>query len=395
MSLFDLKTDIKNYKYNQKSDISMKFTVSSNNLLKQLQLVGSAIGSNPVLPILENFLFTLQGDTLTIAATDLETSMTTQLEVSADENESGAVAIPAQILQATLKALGDKPVTINVNTDTFGIEIISSNGKCECVGENGADYPRIPTSEGAEKIEVPANVLTQGISKTIFATSNDELRPQMTGVFFQIEENKLTLVATDAHKLVRYTFTNVQSEHSSTLIVPKKALNALSKALKAGQTVEVGFTKANAFFTFGHVHMSCRLIDARYPDYNAVIPVNNPNILTLERKLFHEALKVVVIYASKTTNQVVLNISDKSLTISTQDLDFSNQATQQLPCIYEGTPLTIGFNAKFLMEMLNVLESDEVKMELSTPTRAGILRPATETEGEDILMLVMPTMLSN
>jgi DNA polymerase III subunit beta len=394
MSSFDLKTDIKNHKYNQKSDISMKFTVSSNNLLKQLQLVGSAIGSNPVLPILENFLFTLNGDTLTIAATDLETSMTTHLEVSADENESGSVAIPAQMLQATLKALGDKPVTIHVN-DTFGIEIIDSNGKCECAGENGADYPRIPEAEGADKVEVPANVLTQGIAKTIFATSNDELRPQMTGVFFQIEENKLTLVATDAHKLVRYTFTNVQSAHSTSLIVPKKALNALSKALKAGQTVEVGFTKANAFFSFGNVNMSCRLIDARYPDYNAVIPVNNPNILTLERKPFHEALKLVVIYASKTTNQVVLNISDKSLTISTQDLDFSNQATQQLPCIYDGSPLTIGFNAKFLMEMLNVLESDEVKMELSTPTRAGILRPAVETDGEDILMLVMPTMLSN
>jgi DNA polymerase-3 subunit beta len=393
MSSIDLKTDIKNHKYNQKSDISMKFTVSSNNLLKQLQLVGGAIGSNPVLPILENFLFTLQGETLNIAATDLETSMTTQMDVSSDSE--GSVAVPAKMLQDTLKALGDQPVTISINTDTFGIEIISTDGKCKLVGENGSDYPRIPEPEAAEKINVPANVLIQGITKTLFATSNDELRPQMTGVFFQIEENKLTLVATDAHKLVRYTFTSVQSEHSATFIVPKKALTLLQKALKAGQTVDVAFTKSNAFFNFGNVNMSCRLIDARYPDYNAVIPVNNPNIVSLERKIFHDSLKLIAIYANKTTNQVVLHISDKSLTISAQDLDFSNEATKQLPCIYNGAPLTIGFNAKFLMEMLNVLESDEVKMELSTPTRAGILRPAVETDGEDILMLVMPTMLSN
>lgn len=217
----------------------------------------------------------------------------------------------------------------------------------------------------------------------------------MTGVYVSLDFNKLTFVSTDAHKLVRYNFQNVKSEVSTSFIIPKKALNLLKNALPENGEVTMSFDKANAFFTFGDTHLVCRLIDARYPDYNAVIPVDNPNTLTIKRTDLLSSLKRIAIYANKTTNQVILDISPDSLTISAQDLDFSNEANEQLSCNYEGSPVRIGFNAKFLIEMLSVLESDEVKMELSTPSRAGILLPTEEPEGENILMLVMPVMLSN
>ncbi len=371
----------------------MKFSVSSSELLKHLQLAGGSIGSNPVLPILEDFLFTIENNKLTIAASDLETSITTQIEVRADA--SGSVAVPAKILLETLKALPQQPITFSVNDDNHAIEITSAYGKYRLAGENGQDFPRIPEPDVVDTVTIPGGVLAQSITKTLFATSNDELRPAMTGVYFQVDFNKLTMVATDAHKLVKFTFGSLASDVSTSFIVPKKALNLLKNALHGDEEVTMSFNKANAFFTFGDTHLVCRLIDARYPDYNAVIPVDNPNLLTLPRIDFQNSLRRIAIYANKTTNQVILNVNDGSLTISAQDLDFSNEATEQLSCSYDGTPLTIGFNAKFLIEMLGVLESEEVRMELSTPTRAGILLPIEETEGEDILMLVMPVMLSN
>lgn len=370
----------------------MKFSVSSSELLKQLQIAGGAIGSNPVLPILEDFLFAVRGNELTITASDLETSITSSLEIQADGKCT--VAVPARILLETLKQLPQQPITFNVNEDTFGIEITSSFGKYKLAGNNGEDYPAIPQAESSDNVSVPGQVLNKAIAKTLFATSSDELRPQMTGVFFQVDFNKLTFVATDAHKLVKYTFLTVTSDVSASFIVPKKALNLLKNALPANEDVQMSFNKTNVFFSFGKTHLTCRLIDARYPDYNAVIPVDNPNLLTVNRSDFQNSLKRIAIYANKTTNQVILNISPDSLTVSAQDLDFSNEATEQLPCTYDGDPLTIAFNARFLAEMLGVMESDEVKMELSSPTRAGILLPVDETEGEQILMLVMPVMLT-
>lgn len=371
----------------------MKFSVSSNDLLKQLQVVNGAIGSNPVLPILEDFLFTIEGNTLNIAATDLETSITTSLEVQSSGDAS--VAIPAKILMDTLKALPQQPITFSVDEESFAIEITSAYGRYKLAGENGADFPQIPTADDVNTVVMPAAVLSQAINKTIFATSNDELRPAMTGVYFQVAGNTVTFVATDAHKLVRFAYDDIAESPEADFIVPKKALNLLKGALPAGDNVTLAFNRANAFFAFGNVNMVCRLIDARYPDYNAVIPSDNPNTLTVNRADFQSSLKRIAIYANKTTNQVILNITPNSLTVSAQDLDFSNEATEQLTCTYEGDALMIGFNAKFLIEMLNVLETDEVKMELSTPTRAGILLPTENNDGEDILMLVMPVMLSN
>lgn len=371
----------------------MKFSVSSNDLLKRLQVAGGAISSNPVLPILEDFLFRIENNQLSITATDLETSIITSIEVMADKD--GMVAVPAKILLETLKALPQQPITFTVNDDNFGIEITSAYGKYKLAGENGEDFPNIPETDTVDTVTVPSRSLLQGINNTLFATSSDELRPAMTGVYFQVDFNKVILVATDAHKLVKYAFSDVASEVSTTFIVPKKALNLLKGALPDGEEVTLSFNKANAFFSFANTSMVCRLIDARYPDYNAVIPVDNPNVLSVSRTDFQNSLKRIAIYANKTTNQVILSISDGSLTVSAQDLDFSNEATEQLTCTYDGDPMTIGFNARFLVEMLGILESDEVKIEMSSATRAGILLPTEETEGEEILMLVMPVMLSN
>ena len=372
----------------------MKFSVSSSDLQKKLTLAGGAISSNPVLPILEDFLFRVEGGQLTIAATDLETSVITSMEVNADGD--GLVAVPAKILIDTLKALPQQPITIHVNDDNFGIEITSAYGKYKLAGENGEDYPDLPEPEEADEINISSLALLEGINKTLFAASTDELRPAMTGVFFQVDFSKLIMVATDAHKLVKYAVSDITGEVTDKFIVPKKALNLLKTALPStDEQVQLSFNKANAFFTFGETKMACRLIDARYPDYNAVIPVDNPNELLISRSDLQQSLKRIVIYANKTTNQVILNIADGSLTVSAQDLDFSNEATEQLACQYSGEPLTIGFNAKFLVEMLGVLEGEEVRLEMSTATRAGILVPTEQAGGQEIMMLVMPVMLSN
>jgi DNA polymerase-3 subunit beta len=374
----------------------MKFSVPSSDLLKKLQVAAGAIGSMNVLPILEDFLFTIQDNLLTITASDLETSIVTQIEVDSDGEAD--IAVPAKILLDTLKALPSQPITFNINEDNYGIEITSSYGKYRLAGEDGGDFPNIPSTSDVEEedqVMVQAPKLSNGITNTLFATSNDELRPAMTGVYFQVDFNKLTLVATDAHKLVRFAMGDVESKVSTSFIVPKKALNLLKNVLPVGGEVKVGFTKTNAFFEFDGTLLVCRLIDAKYPDYNAVIPVDNPNLLTVNRTDFQNSLKRISIYANKTTNQVVLNLSENSLTISAQDLDFSNEATEQMTCNYVGNPIQIAFNAKFLIEMLTILGSDEIKMEMSTPSRAGILLPGEMEEGEDILMLVMPVMLGS
>lgn len=372
----------------------MKFSVSSSELLKQVQIASGALGSNPVLPILENFLFKIENKKLTIAATDLETSISTTIEVLADDDFT--VAVPAKILLETLKALPQQPITFSVNEENFAIEITSSYGKYRLAGENGADFPQIPEAENVDAVKIGSKYLLEAINKTVFATSNDELRPAMTGVYFQIDFNKLICVATDAHKLVKISTPQLVGEVATSFIVPKKALNLLKNALPGDETVHVAFNKANSFFTFGSMNLVCRLIDARYPDYNAVIPVDNPNQMTANRADFQNSLKRIAIYANKTTNQVVLDVSDKSLTISAQDLDFSNEATEQMACAFEGTPMRIAFNAKFLVEMLASLDSEEVKMEFSTPSRAGILTPVEEANTDrEILMLVMPVMLNN
>jgi DNA polymerase III subunit beta len=371
----------------------MKFSVSSTELLKQLQIAAGAIGSNPVLPIMEDFLFKIEDKQLSILATDLETSLMTTIEVMSDDDFS--VAIPAKILLDTLKALPQQPVTFTIN-DKYSVEITSSYGKYRLAGENGAEFPNIPEPDAVDTVKINSQYLLEAINKTVFATSSDELRPAMTGVYFQVDFNKLICVATDAHKLVKYTTPHLIGEVATSFIVPKKALNLLKNALPANDAVTVSFNKANAFFSFGGMKMVCRLIDARYPDYNAVIPVGNPNILSVSRTDLQNSLKRIGIYANKTTNQVILDISEKSLTASAQDLDFSNEATEQMACEYQGGAMKIAFNAKFLVEMLGILDSENVQLDLASPSRAGILTPVEEdNKDRELMMLVMPVMLNN
>lgn len=372
----------------------MRFIVSTSTLLKHLQAVSGALSNSAVLPILENFLFEIKDASLTISATDLQTSMTTSVAV--ESKEGGKIAVPSKILLDTLKTLPEQPIAFSVDDKTFAIEISAGDGKYRLSGENGEDFPKIPVVDNASSVNLPASVLAEAINKTIFAVSNDELRPAMTGVFCQLSPQNVTFVATDAHKLVRYRRNDAKAESATSFILPKKALNLLKSSLPTEDiNVSIEYNSTSAFFKFANIHLICRLIDERYPDYEAVIPQNNPNKLTLDRGLFLNCLKRVVIFANKTTHQVRLKITGSELNISSEDIDFANEAHERIGCQYDGDDMEIGFNAKFLIEMLNNLSGEEITIEMSTPNRAGLLFPSIKDENEDILMLVMPVMLNN
>ena len=372
----------------------MKFIVTTSALLKHLQAISGVVNTNTVLPILENFLFNLEGDQLTVSATDLETSMITRMS-GVDSKEDGKIAIPARMLLDILKSLPEQPITVSVNTDNYQVEITSDKGKYKLAGDNGDEFPRIPMAEDVNQITLNSDVLGLAISKTLFAVSTDELRPAMTGVYFQMDQEGITFVSTDAQKLVRYKRLDSKSDNPASFIVPKKALTLMKAALPGEATqVEISYNSSNAFFSFGEVSMVCRLIDAKYPDINSVIPVDNPNKLTINTADFQNSLKRVSIFANKTTHQILLKISGSEINISSQDLDFSNEAAERLNCNYEGEDLQIAFNGKFLIEMLSVIGSDEIEFEMSTPTRAGIILPGVKEENEELLMLVMPVMLN-
>ncbi len=371
----------------------MKFDVSSSDLLKKLQLASGAISPNPVIPVLEDFLFELSGNELTITSTNLEVTTIAKLIVMGQED--GRIAIPGKIILETLKVLPDQPITLTVDTATQSIKITSSYGEYKLSGDNADDFPETPVEEEVSEFMLSTDGLNRAINSTIFATSSDEIRLAMTGVLMQMDFNKVIFVSTDAHKLVKYTIGGLSTEFSSSIIIPKKILSQLRSALPSDEQVKVSFNTKNIFFSFGDTRFVSRLIDAKYPDYNAVIPVNNSNTLSVNKSDFQNSLKRNAIYANKTTNQVILNMSENSLTLSAQDLDFSNEATEQLPCAYDGDPLTIGFNAKFLIEMLGNLGSENVKFEFSEYNKAGILLPTDDEDQEELVMLIMPVMTNN
>lgn len=373
----------------------MKFIVSSTALLKQLQLLQGVLANSNTLPILDNFLFDIEGKQLTVTASDLETTITATLPVEA--KDKGSVAIPARLLLDTLKAFPEQPITFSIDGKHFGVEINSDQGKYKMTGFNGTEFPRSPVLEDATKLTMPAGTLATAINKTIFATGNDDLRPVMSGIFFELTPEDVRFVATDAHKLVRYKRTDLQAPKSASFIVPKKPLNLLKNTL-AGTNAEVTieFNENNAAFRFDNTLLVCRLIDGKYPNYEAVIPKTNPNKLTIDRQTFLSSIRRVAIFANKTTHQVRLHINGSQLAISAEDLDYANEANEKLTCSYEGEEITIGFNSRFLMDMLNNISTEYVILEMSAPNRAGILLPGEAGEvGEDVLMLVMPVMLNN
>jgi DNA polymerase-3 subunit beta len=371
----------------------MKFVVSSSGLLKQLTALNGVITTNPVVPILENFLFEIGEGKLTVYASDLQTSMITEINVEA--KEKGNICVPARILLDTLKNLPEQPVTFKIDEDTYSIEISSDNGRYKLSGENATDFPRVPAVKNGYAVDISTEILSRAIASTIFATSSDELKPQMTGVHLSLNDTNATFAATDGHRLVRYRRVDIASEVANTLLIPRKALNLLKSTLPSDNTiVKIEFNSSNAFFSFNNIKMICRLIDERFPDYENAIPVNNPNKLTISRLDLLNSLKRISIYANKTTHQVRLKIAGSELQISAEDLDFSNEANERLSCEYDGEDMEIGFNAKFLIEMLN-LDSEAVDVNMSAPNKAGLLTPAKKDSNEDILMLVMPVMLNN
>ncbi|MDO9260576.1 MAG: DNA polymerase III subunit beta [Flavobacteriaceae bacterium] len=372
----------------------MKFIVSSSQLLKQIQILSGVINSNNTLPILDNFLFELNHNELKIAASDLETTMSTFVEV--ESNSVGTIAINARLLLETLKTFPDQPLTFKTEENST-IEISSNQGKYDMAYFDGNEFPKTISLDDPKTTQIPGNILATAISKTIFATGNDDLRPVMSGVFFQFSPEKLTFVATDAHKLVKYARTDIVSEEVAEFIMPKKPLNLLKNILSnSSSDVTIEYNDTNAKFIFDNMMLICRLIDGKYPNYEAVIPKDNPNKLSVDRALFLNSVRRVSIFSSKSTHQIRLKMAGTELNVSAEDLDFSNKAEERLTCDYQGDDMQIGFNSRFLTEMLSNLNSNDVLIEMSLNNRAGILTPTDGLEeGERITMIVMPVMLNH
>lgn len=374
----------------------MKFILSSLKLLKAVQSLSGVINTNNTLPILDDFLFNISENELKITASDLETTMVVSIQPDLVEG-AGEVTIPARLLIDILKNFPDIPVSFNIDEETLAIEITTGEGRYKMVGHKSDEFPQVPVLPDPMRWEIPADVLACGFEKTVFATGNDEIRPVMTGVYMEMTENSLNFVATDAHKLVRYRRMDIKSDVKESFIIPKKPINQLKNALsgKADEPVIVEFNKTNASFTMSGFKLVCRLIDGRYPNYEAVIPKSNPNKLVIDRQLLLSAIRRVAIFSSKATHQIRFKMAGQELTLTAEDVDYYNEAKERLSCNYEGDDMEIGFNSRFFQEMLGNLSQTEIMVEMSAPNRAGLILPVdNQNADEDILMLLMPVMLN-
>ena len=373
----------------------MKFNVSSSKLFAQLQAVSRVIAAKNSLQILEAVLFDLEGDVLTLTASDSETTIRTSLQVD-DAQGSGKVAVGGKLLLETLKEFSEQPLSFQIDENNFGLNITSSNGTYSFVGANGMEYPEMPVEEGDNTFVIPANVLLDAINKTIFCTADDELRPVMNGIFFDLNEEKMTMVATDAHRLVRYINTGVTGSQAISFILPKKPAQLLKQVLqKESEDVTVTFGQKNAKFAFGATTIVCRQIEGRFPNYNAVIPQNNSNKVVVDRQTIVNACKRVAVFANTGTSLLKLALSENQIKISAQDIDFSTSAEETIVCDYSGMPMAIGFKAPFLIEILGNVASSDVVLQLADPARAGLILPAENEEGQDLLVLLMPMLLND
>jgi len=366
-------------------------------LLGHLQAINRVISNKNTLPILDNFLFSLEDGLLEITASDLESTLITQIQLE-NTDGSGTIAVPARILTDTLKEFPDIPLTFEINIDNLTIVIQSENGKFSIMGQNGAEFPQMPVIKDDQKqqLEIEQEVLLTGINKSLFATADDELRPVMNGIFLELSPDDLTFVASDAHKLVRYKRTDAAAGSASSFILPKKPASLLKNILPREENkVVLEFDDRNASFTLTNYKLVCRLVEGNYPSYNSVIPTDNPYKMSIDRLSFYNTLKRVSVFSNQASNLVKLALTGNQLNISAQDIDFSISANERLSCQYEGEDMEIGFKSTFLIEILANLSSDEVVLEMSDPTRAGILLPSeTENESEDTLMLLMPMMIN-
>jgi DNA polymerase-3 subunit beta len=366
-------------------------------LLGHLQAISRVISNKNTLPILDNFLFSLEDGILEITSSDLESTLVTHIQLENTEG-SGSVAIPARLLTDTLKEFPEIPLNFDINPDTLMVVIQSENGKFSIPGQNGAEFPQMPVIKDDQKqtLDLDQELLLAGINKSLFATADDELRPVMNGVFMELSPDDITFVASDAHKLVRYKRTDATAGSASNFILPKKPASLLKNILPREENkVVLEFDDRNASFTLTNYKLVCRLVEGNYPSYNSVIPTDNPYKMSIDRQAFYNSLKRVSVFSNQASNLVKLSLTGNQLNISAQDIDFSISATERLACQYEGEDMEIGFKSTFLIEILANLASDDVTLEMSDPTRAGILLPSTpENENEDTLMLLMPMMIN-
>lgn len=375
----------------------MKFVASSTDLLSHLQAISRVISTKNTLPILDNFLFELRGNELIITASDLESTMITTMKLENTDGE-GVVAIPARILTDTLKEFPEQPLTFEINMDSLGVDLISENGKYSIVGKPGMDFPQLPQlkEDQTTSLNFTADQLLKGINKTLFATADDELRPVMNGIFIELGLDSVTFVSSDAHKLVRYKRLDAKSAQEASFILPKKPANLLKNILPREENeVTLAFDDKNAIFTLSDYKLICRLVEGNYPGYEAVIPKNNTNKLSIDRLELYNTLRRVSVYSNQASNLIKLKLSANELVISAQDIDYSISAVETLNCQYGGDPMEIGFKSVFLIEILSNINSEEIVLELSDPTRAGLLFPKeSDQEDEDLLMLLMPMMIN-
>lgn len=374
----------------------MKFIVASGELQKALQVVSGVISSSQSRPILENFLFELDNETLKVTASDGETTLITSLGVKSDD--SGKLAVPAKIFQDLIKTFGDQPLTFSVKESESGegglLEILDEKDNYEVALDNAEDYPELPEFDAAQKVTLASGVLADALANTLFATSNDSLRPVMTGVLFQFTEKETNFVSTDSHRLVVYRRADVTNKEAVEFIMPKKPLAIFKNILSSSnEEVTIEFNENMAKFTFGENIWICRLIDGKYPNYSAVIPKENPNVLTVNRNLLLSSIRRASILSNKSTNQVRFKLSGNVLHLHAEDTEYANKADMNIPCDYKGEDINIGFSSKFLTEMLSVLGSEDITMKMSQPNRPGIVEPVDGLdENEHILMLSMPVI---
>lgn len=375
----------------------MKFVVSSTELLGHLQAISRVISTKNTLPILDNFLFNISGNDLEITASDLESTLITRMRLD-NITGSGTIALQARILLDTLKEFPEQPLTFDINTDTMAVVINSENGRFSVVGQNGIDFPVLPVikTEKRFSFNLPADVLLSGISRTLFATADDELRPVMGGILVEASTEKLTFVASDAHKLVRYQRSDARADDTASFILPKKPASLLKNILpRESGTVSVEFDDRNAFFTLSDYKVVCRLVEGNYPNYNSVIPKSNPRKVRVDRLELYNILRRVSVFSNQASNLVKLQFTPNQITVSAQDVDFSISAYERHKCLYEGDDMEIGFKSVFLIEILSNITSQDVIIELADPTRAGLFLPSeTSNEAEDLLMLLMPMMIN-
>ena len=374
----------------------MKFNVSSTTFCNRLQTISRVQSNKSSLPILDCVLFELAGGNLSMTASDSETTIVTNLEVN-DADGEGRFAIESKQLINSIKEISDQPITFTINPDTLQVEINYQNGKYNLMGKNAAEYPLpVDGGETSASLTMEAELLLDGITRSLFATADDELRPQMNGIFFDILPEFTTLVASDGHKLVRDRLVTVHSDEAHSFILPKKPSLLLKSILpKEEGDVQISFNERNAKVLLENYRISCQLIEGRYPNYNSVIPSDNPFRVTVDRMAFISALRRVSVFASAASSLIKLHIDNNTLAVSAQDIDFSTSAEESVMCEYNGNPMSIGFNGPFLLEVLNSVASQDVILELADPSRAGVIVPAEQSESEDLIMLLMPMMLQD